>query len=688
MEAFMFRLFASFFFLVALAPGQPVSELDFTGAIGELRDLPQATTQALIAEGNRYLAKRPTFASPAELRARGARVRAQILAAIGGLPAKTPLNARTVATLDRGRYRIEKVVFESQPGFYVTANLYIPNSAGPNSAGPNSAGPNSAGPNGAGGPYPAILFPLGHESGAKAHEAWQYVLGSFATKGFVALAWDPVGQGERYQFWDTDTRASKLVQSTTEHTMLGIQALLVGDHMARYMIHDGIRALDYLVSRPEVDASRVGVTGNSGGGMMTAYLAAIDDRLQVAAPSCYITSWRSLLTQLGPQDAEQNLPPWLSAGLDFPDLIYAFGLKPYLVLSAIRDFFPIGGARSTVAEAKRVYDQFGEGQKIRMVDADDGHGYTKPRRLAAYAWFSRWLANREDDGTEPAIALLSEEELWCTRTGQVLTSLGGESVHSLNLARARALRRPGLSAAGVVAKVRELTRYTPNPRPPAVAAYGVLPRSGYRVEKLTYESEPGIQIPAVLAIPEKPRAEAPAVLLANCAGKSASGERVDALARAGSMVLAIDIRGCGELTIRGPRGPNPWYDDYRNTTAALLLGRTMVGLRVLDITAGIDLLNARTGLGVSQVKAMGIGAAAAPMLFAAALDQRIAEVELDGLLQSYQSVVESRLHRGVYEHVLPGVLQHVEIADVVRAIAPRAVVVRRYVDALGQPVKP
>ncbi|MCX6585762.1 MAG: prolyl oligopeptidase family serine peptidase [Acidobacteria bacterium] len=155
--------------------------------------------------------------------------------------------------------------------------------------------------------------------------------------------------------------------------------------MARYMIHDGIRALDYLLSRPEVDPHRVGVTGNSGGGMMTAYLAAVDDRLKVAAPSCYITSSKSLMTQLGPQDAERNLFPWLSAGFDFPDLIYAFGLKPDLVLSAIRDFFPIGGARSTVAEAKRVYDQFGQGNKLSMVDADDGHGYTKPRRLAAYA---------------------------------------------------------------------------------------------------------------------------------------------------------------------------------------------------------------------------------------------------------------------------------------------------------------
>ncbi|MCX6585761.1 MAG: hypothetical protein NTX13_04170 [Acidobacteria bacterium] len=139
----------------------------------------------------------------------------------------------------------------------------------------------------------------------------------------------------------------------------------------------------------------------------------------------------------------------------------------------------------------------------------------------------------------------------------MLTSLGGESVHSLNQTRALALRRPALPPAGVIAKARELARYTPNSRPPDVAAYGFLPRPGYRLEKRTDESESGIQIPAVLAIPATPKTGSPAVLLANCAGKSASAERVDALARDGGIVLAIDIRGCGELTIKGPRGPNP-----------------------------------------------------------------------------------------------------------------------------------
>lgn len=661
----MTRTLLAFSLLPLVAHGQAASELDFTAAIGDIRDISQANGRMLIAEAERYLAVRPDLQTEADVKARAAQVRAQILKNIGGLPPKTPLHARTVGVLDRGKYRIEKVIFESQPRFYVTANLYIPN--------------------GGTGPYPAILFPLGHESGAKAHEAWQYVLGSFATKGFVALTWDPLGQGERSQFFDGDTRASRLGASTREHSMLGIQAFLSGDNVARYFIHDGIRALDYLVSRKEVDASRIGVTGNSGGGTMTTYLAALDDRLQVAAPSCYITSWKSLITQLGPQDAEQNLPPWLSTGFDFPDLIHAFQLKPYLVLSAIRDFFPIGGARATYATAKGVYERAGAGDRIAMVEADDGHGYTKPRRLAAYAWMSRWLANRADDGVEPEIQLATEEELQCTATGQVATSLGGESVFTLNQARARQARTSSLPPAQVIAKARELAGYQA-PGEPAVTRYGTLPRAGYRIEKLTYESEPGILIPAVLAVPERV-AEGQAVIVADCAGKSAAAARIDRLAREGKVVLAADIRACGELAERGPRGVDPGYGDYRNITAALHLGRTMAGMRARDLTAGVELLLADKRLGVRQVAAHGAGHASLPVLLAAAFDTRIAAVELDGLLASYQGVADTRLHRRAYEQVLPGVLRHFDIADLVQAVGPRRVTVHRYVDAMGDPVR-
>src|ERR1041384_6045924 len=320
---------------------------------------------------------------------------------LGGRPERTPLNARVIGTLDRGDHRIERIIFESRPGFYVTANLYLPK--------------------GGKAPYPGILFPLGHERGAKAHQALQRVLAGLARRGFVCLAWDPIGQGERIQMYDEDWYDSKVQASTVEHTIVGTQCLLTGTHVAQYTIWDGIRALDCRVSRPEGDAKRIGCTGNSGGGTHTAYLSGLDDRIQAAAPSCYITSWKRMLESIGPQDAEQVFPLWIKDGLDYPDYLYAFGGRPFLMLTAIRDFFPIGGARASFAEARQVFDRLTLADRLAMFEADDGHGYSKPRREAGYRWFTRWLQGAENMQPEAPLEWASAEELQCTRTGQVQT---------------------------------------------------------------------------------------------------------------------------------------------------------------------------------------------------------------------------------------------------------------------------
>src|SRR5579863_687908 len=273
---------------------QESNELNFLSGLDEFEHINEMLPVHLKRHAMELLEKREkevaSLASLDDLARRKAYLREVMLRDLGGFPERTPLNARVTGVLDRGDYKIEKIIFESQPRFYVTANLYVPETGRP--------------------PYPAILYPLGHELGAKSHDTWQQMLGSLAKKGYVALAWDPIGQGERIQIYDEDFEDSKVRASTTEHTVQGIQCLLIGDHIARYTIWDGIRALDYLLSRPEVDAKRVACTGNSGGGTHTTYLSALDDRIQVAAPSCYISSWRQMLHSLGPQDAEQVFPNW------------------------------------------------------------------------------------------------------------------------------------------------------------------------------------------------------------------------------------------------------------------------------------------------------------------------------------------------------------------------------------------
>jgi cephalosporin-C deacetylase-like acetyl esterase len=650
------------------APAQDKSDLDFLAAIGEFRDIRKMLPASLMAEAGEHLRHRAEAVSHMstleQVAARRELMRKAILESIGGLPERTPLNARVTGVLDRGDYRIEKIVFESQPGFFVTANLYLPKTGSP--------------------PYPAILYPLGHEMGGKSHSTWQQMLGSLARRGYVAFAWDPLGQEERMQFYDPDWNDSKFFASTVEHTELGAQCMLIGDALARYTIWDGIRALDYLLSRPEVDASRVAVTGNSGGGTHTTYLSALDDRIRVAAPSCYITSWRVLLDALGPQDAEQVFPGWLKRELDFPDFIYSFAPKPFLVLSAIRDFFPIGGVRETVAETRRVYDALGAADRFAAVEADDGHGYSKPRRQAAYRWFARWLKSADDDGSEQDVPIATSQELWATPTGQVATSLHGEDVYSLNLKRYQSVKaaRPPFS----LDKVREVAAFTPSAGGLKVRTYGVLERDGYRIEKLTYESEPGILIPAVLYVPRKSSARLPAVIVADGGGKQAAADAAELLVRKGNLVLSIDTRGQGET--RPVLDEHDYFfryfADYDNAETAILLGKTLVGMRAADIARGLDLLSARADVDPAGISALGRGAAAVAMLHAAALDPRIRKLALVDMLVSYDAVVTHRIHRQMFEQIVPSALKFYDLPDLAASMAPRAVTIVDAVNPLGQ----
>jgi cephalosporin-C deacetylase-like acetyl esterase len=625
------------------------------------------------------------IATPADLARRKVYVRERILNALGGFPERTPLNARVVGTLDRDGYRVEKVIFESQPKFYVTGNLYLPKSGQA--------------------PYPAVLFPLGHERGGKPNPDWQHVLVSLARRGFVAFTWDTLGQGERSQFWDTDLETSKLGETgyTSEHTMIGAQCLLAGDNIARYTIWDGIRALDYLLSRPEVDPTRVACTGNSGGGTHTAYISALDDRITVAAPSCFITSWRRLLESIGPQDAEQCLPPFLKDGLDHGDFIYAFAPKPYIMLTAIRDFFSISGARETFTETSRVYSALGSPDKLRKFEADNTHGYSMPRRLAAYDWLSRWLKGNEDHTPEQEVKIESARELQCTPTGQVASSLGGETVFSLNIKRIeqnKPRRAPLTSTQAVAAnridlrrEVRRVIGFDPRSDGLNVKPFGRIEADGFAIEKLIYESEPGIVIPAALLIPKTAEIKKPAVVYVNDKGKSAGWGfegAIQQLVKRGFVVLAIDVRGCGEThPQQNPDEANETYryfGGYDSAMRAFLVGKTLVGMRAEDIFRGVDLLTTRPEVDPARIYGFGVGAGALTLLHEAALDDRIKELTLDDMLVSYDSVVTHRIHTNIYESVVPGALKVYDLADLVAAFAPRPVWIVDTVDPLGKRV--
>jgi cephalosporin-C deacetylase-like acetyl esterase len=670
-RASAFRLSCLVLLAVAAFAGPPADdELDFLKGLTQSTNLSTMSMDALRTDALASIESRgkaiERISGREAFDQRRQMIRARVRSLMGEFPARTPLNARTVSILDRGDYRIEKVIFESQPRFPVTANLYVPQ--------------------GIIGRLPAVLVPLGHEAGGKANPTWQRLLTTLARKGYVVLTWDPLGQGERVQFWDEDLHDSKVPDgSTIEHTVIHSQSLLLGETVARFFVYDGIRALDYLLSRSEVDPARVAVTGNSGGGTGTAYLAAVDDRFAAAAPSCYITSWKALLASIGPQDGEQVLTGLLGSGLDFPDLVYAAMPKPYLILSAIRDFFPIAGARATYAEIRSTAGRTGLDGVVAMREADDGHGYSRPRREAFYDWLDGLFHPARPEVREAETAPLRVEDLNCTVSGQVASSLTSSVTASgLNLERFRELkaRRTAFS----LDRVRELIGYAAGRPAPPIVRYGAVSKRGYRIEKLTVETAPGVIVPSLLFVPSGGRANKPVVLYADGAGKSATAG-YDELMHMDVAVLAIDLRGMGET---GPRKPSDtwgrYFGDYHAAMSAFLLGKSLVSLRANDISRVLDAIGELPGLDASAISARARGAAAVPMLHAAALDARIRALAVEDILVSYESVLTNRIPRRVLEDIVPGAAVYYDLPDLLSSVAPRPVWILSAHDATGSPL--
>jgi len=363
-------------------------------------------------------ARRARFAavsSKAELTALQGELRRKIVDLIGGLPAeRTPLNARVGATIAGDSYRIEKVVFESVPGFHVTALLYVPDAPA--------------------GPKPAVLLACGHSPLGKAYPPYQEIAIRLARRGYVVICWDPVGQGERSQFWDAARGRSRYNLVCGEHAVLGNLAVLAGASLLRWEVWDGMRAVDYLLTRSEVDARRISITGTSGGGLQAAWIGALDPRIAVVIPSCYVTSlpmrMANRIFEDPDTDPEQDPNRLVSAGIDHAGLLLLVYPRGLFVASAVKDFVPIEGARKTFREVAAFYRRFGHGDRVGMAEGYHEHRYSLENQTEAFAFLDRLNGqpSREDLATETT---RPAEALRCTPTGQVRVDLGGRSLTEL-----------------------------------------------------------------------------------------------------------------------------------------------------------------------------------------------------------------------------------------------------------------
>ena len=597
------------------------------------------------------------------------RLRAAALRMIGGLSdERNPLNARVTGTLDRDGYRVEKVIYESRPRFYVTANLYVPKTGRA--------------------PFPAILQPVGHSTSAKNRAFYQRIAIALVKTGFVVLTYDPIGQGERRVYWDQDLGDSKAGTTTGEHSMVGWQSLLGGESVARFRIWDGMRSIDYLLSRPEVDAARIGVTGCSGGGTMTTYIAALDDRVKAAAPACYISDWEDQLQGTGPQDAEQQFPDQLREGLNHADWIGLAAPKPYLIVSTDQDFFPLEGARKSFHEMKRIYTFYDAAAKVEWFHEPGGHGVPDASRNAICGWMKQWLLGKPGPVDHGPIQTEHEEDLNATPTGQVSTSLGGETASTWNMRRfgTRLPRRPALTSPIETAALRKhlqteivrLTRYEPSTSPLAIQTGRALDHDGYRIQFLTYQSGPGLTIPALLC-----GSGSKLALYLDPRGKAAAarpGGDIAQLVKLGYTVFAPDLSGIGELVFKRHDGA-PWGFPQL-AWLGLMVGRPLLGIRVNDILRGLDALESLGRRG--PVSAFAQGRLGPVLLHAAVLDDRLAAIAVEQSLLSYRLAGASPLHRDLEDTILPGVLGRYDLPDLAASLAPRPVTIVNSVSPTGR----
>lgn len=571
---------------------------------------------------------------------------------LGGIPPiGEPLLAETKSILQLDGYRIEKVLFQSRPHVYVSGNLYVPDGITERTA--------------------AVLFVCGHAEAGKAYPEYQHACRLFAKAGMVALAIDSFGLGERISYINSQTRNRDVEWGCPEHDHVGAQILMGGESLARYFVHDAMRAVDYLSTRPEVDSSRIGVTGNSGGGTLTSLMMLLDSRIAAAAPGTLVTSMEAILAAGLPQDAEQVWKNMLSEGIDHDDILIAMAPRPVMLLAAAYDYFPIEGTWYTYSSAKRFYELYGKADNLEIaVDAID-HQYSPNLALAAADFFSRYLLDRPFDGATVERRVLSRSECNCTESGQIRISLPDarfafeEQLDRVkNVISNRNLLPTEERKTRAIAWLKE--RVLKNRKP---CAFGLRRFAHMHVddmvaETLLYWSNKGVFSNALLFhCPSVNHCDGVSTVLAVWEGGTTNLQtHYDFIAshcRAGRQVVVLDLSGCGCMQPnRIMRSSSTGYSGttYTLNNDLIWLGDSLFALRSYEIMRSLDMLVVELKIPAHKLFVYGEGYSAAYVAAACLLtDQAYAGCRLENYPPDMESLVHSRVYNSydIYNRILP-----------------------------------
>lgn len=601
-------------------------------------------------------------------------IRQKILQSFGPFPEKTPLNPRVTGVLERDGYKVEKVIFDSRPDFPVTANLYLPT--------------------GRAGRLPGIVGTCGHSDNGKAGATYQSFAQGLARQGYIVLIYDPIGQGERIQHV-TDQLKGRYGVGVAEHLYVGARMSLVGEFLGSWFNWDGIRALDYLLTRPEVDPRHVGVTGNSGGGTQTTWLCGVEPRFTMAAPSCFVTTFRRNLENELSADTEQCPPAALALGLDHADFIAAMAPKPVLLMGQEKDYFDARGLEEAHGRLQQLYRLLGAPDNIGRFIGPDYHGYWQPNREAMYRWFNQTTKNA-GDGKEPELKMEKDQDLWCMPRGQI-GELRPKTVFTLtsDLARTLAAKRGRPEGARLQQAVTSALKLPPREGAPDFRI--LRPTTGRRYPKphaATYavETEPGITA-IVYRLSDNPLLSRPTRegkrALLYLSHQSADAElREEPLladlikAEPALPVFACDLRGMGESQPTTGNYLAAYGSDYLYAAHGIMFDYPYVAQRTHDVLRLIDWLKS---CGHTEVHLVAKGWGAIPGALGAVLADTVTQVTLKNALTSYAETAEAEEYKWPLSALLPGALRWFDLPDCYRFLAGKKLRQIEPLNAAGQP---
>jgi cephalosporin-C deacetylase-like acetyl esterase len=600
--------------------------------------------------------------NPAAWAAKQKAVRDNLSIYFGPFPERTSLNPIITGKIEHPGYTIEKIIFESQPGYYVTSNFYVPK--------------------GRVLPQPGVLFTCGHSKFGKGSILYHETCLGLVLKGYVVLAIDPMGQGERSEYVDPLTGKDLVNQCMDQHHYLGRPSYLLGWTLAGLRTWDAIRAIDYLCSRTEVDTGRIAVVGNSGGGQMAMLITAADQRVKVCAaahPGGPMENTFLKGNVFGDREIFSLIPP-----------------RPLRIIAG-RDSGEEPAHKRKLEDMIPFYHGLGFGNDYYDLEIVDGvHNMERPKRESAYEWLNKWFGKMEEGRTEPVLNPETTENLWCTNSGNTWLSLGGETGQTLNVKRAEKMYKPEID----ISLLRNRVLSASGLRIPhdgiIVKATTVekINADDILVEKLIYKTEEGILIPALLLKPLKPLEEGPVIIHCSDLGKPSKPDDNSLpflLARNGLTVLSIDVRGTGETSPVPAYYPpgNYWRMTGRNDASAIqstASGRNIHEMKTLDIIYGIRFVKSLKEFEDRNIVVAGEGAGGLWCTLAAAYDPSIKGVITAGTLPSFKLLVRAKYYNVWSYFWFPGVLKDFDIPDLVRLTAPKKQLWIDPVGATGMPL--